>query len=313
MVDRCHGPERTLKVLPDDAAVVFCQESGHERVLTAGDDRAKRRADVQRAGGLPRGLAVPSLDQNRGDDRRDRRELAAIRGRDGPERLSGVVHAAAVGQPDDERARLRTKDIPIHPLCDPTQSRISERPSSTEDRRARNRPIDDLRRCTPRMVASRTERRLRPPNREPVAPRHQEQPLATRRGAVVGCDEKPPLDNISLAFQGSNKLSERLSSPRLDRHVVLVEWAPLPKLPDVFQTDHTRSDVPRPLNDNPCQRPDLFRPRLSTLRSGEVRAVVNHDALGDVALVVRHGDVEHRLGLARCAYSANRGEQVQVV
>src|SRR5690606_6103010 len=82
-----------------------------------------------------------------------------------------------------------------------------------EDREHRERPVDALRRGPVGEAASRPVRRLRPNDRATVAARDDEQPLADRRGAVVGRPELPPLDLIPMPLERADPLPERPTLP----------------------------------------------------------------------------------------------------
>src|SRR6185503_8559511 len=113
----------------------------------------------------------------------------------------------------DERA-LAAEHVAPRPDRDPRQRRLGERLLPPEDALGRQRPVDDLRRGPPRPELPRRLPRVRrrgPHDRPAIAPGDEEEPPPRRGRAVVGRDERAPLDRVARGPEHAEPPRERLA------------------------------------------------------------------------------------------------------
>ena len=133
-----------------------------------------------------------------------------------------------------------------------------------KNRRAWQRPVDDLRGAAPwqqfSVVHFRTVSRgvcaLRPDDRTSVAAGNQYQPASCRRRTVVGCHQLAPFHAISQCPKLPDELLKRRSGQFLYR-LSFAHRPPRLELFDVFEDDDARAYLRRPAQDDPREAPDF--------------------------------------------------------
>ena len=113
---------------------------------------------------------------------------------------------------------------------------------------------------------------LRPEDGPPVAPGHQEEPLADGGGSVVRRHQLPPLYVVAQRGQLSHKLLEGLPHPGLDG-LPSPHRPPGLELLHVLQDDDPGANCPGPSQGDPGEAPDLLVHGLPALGLGKVLAV----------------------------------------
>jgi len=246
MISGRHCPDRAPKAVADNSAVVLGQKRRHKRVLgSAGHHCAERLLEPGDAWRLPWALSVARLDQGW--------DCTVTRG------------ANEVGS-------IALDDIAADPLGDATLSGDGELAATLEDGGAGHRPVNALGGRPVGQATPGAMRGLWPDDRLTVAAGDEEQALSRGRRAVVGGDQRAPLDHIAEIPEVADPGAERLA---------LAVWAwlasddrpPALELLHVLEHDDARPDLCRPPDHHPREAADMLLARLRALRAAKVGAV----------------------------------------
>jgi hypothetical protein len=112
-----------------------------------------------------------------------------------------------------------------------------------------------------------------PEDRLPIATRHQEQPLADGRCAIVARPKLSPLDVIAEVAKLSEPRPESEAATHWARTAVVGERPPVLEFFDVLEDDDARLDGLRPAHHDPGEAADPLVDRLAALRLTEMLAV----------------------------------------
>ena len=288
-----HRRERLLHRVAGGAAIELGHEGRDDRVLIL-----RRGAErVQRVGGITVAAALLAI----GDEGRHQGLAPARRHRVQRlvERVFPAPAAVAVVHADEERPH-RVHDVAHRALGDAGHGGVSKRTvradvparldlgGGLEDRRARERPVDDLGRGPPRLQQAGPHRlglrvavrRRRPLDRATVAASDEEQALPDCRCAVIAGPQLAPLDHVAHRLEGLHEALEGRAALERARLAVIEERAPILKLFDVLQGDDFGPLPLRqaldPAHPDPRQAADRLLARLAALRLAEVLAVGAH-------------------------------------